>query len=101
MNTNYLESWFAVYNIAIFNSVISTDINIAFEDMTDIETIGYFDPETSTIGIADELDILEAKKTLLHEMIHAAEWTELKTCSHGSYFLDKSEKIYQTLGIEI
>lgn len=96
---SYLQSWFAIYCSLVFGDSISRDLTVQFEDLTDTEVVGYFDPDFQTIGIANDLSCKIVKEVLLHEMIHAWDFSMRGTTDHGIAFQEKAIEIEKTLGI--
>ena len=96
---SYLQSWFAIYCSLLFGDRLSRDLIVQFEDLSDTNVIGYFDPDFNTIGISDDIPENFVKSVLLHEMTHAWDYAIRGKTDHGETFQQKATEIEEKLGI--
>lgn len=101
MNQRWLESYFAIYNAGLFDGELDGDIQLRYEDLTDTEVVGYFDPDdgaNGALGVSNELSQQACLKVLVHEMIHVWDYAQRGFTCHDQVFHRKAHECSVLLG---
>ena len=101
MNQTELENLFDFYNSSLFDNILCSEIAVEFSDLSHINYYGLFDKDDGIIDIHCELDKIEIKQTLIHEMIHVWQWEQYKQLNHKKRFVAKADELGKIVGFTI
>ena len=104
MNQRWLESYFTIFNAGLFDGKLDGDIKVRYEDLTDTECVGYFDPHdgvSGTLGVSNELSQQACLRVLVHEMIHAWDYAQRGFTCHDQIFDRKAQECSVLLGWQV
>lgn len=74
MKNPNLYKLYRKFNRLYFDSLLSNDISLYYEDLEPQGLNGYCEPWNYEIGIHNNLSGFSVRSTLVHEMIHAFEY---------------------------
>lgn len=101
MNQRWLESYFTIFNALLFDGKLNSDIELCCESLSDMECVGYFDPDQGKCGlltISNELDHQQSLLVLIHEMTHFWDYHQRGFTCHDQVFLNKEQQCAGILG---
>lgn len=101
MNQTDLYDLFELYNLTLFENELCSEISIEFVNLSEQNLYGSFDLLDGSIYIHCELDRIETKWTLIHEMIHLWQWQKYRQLNHKIRFTKKADELSKIVGFNI